>query len=121
MPIGGAIGYALPDVMRGLELKGNLTSQVLGPRAVEVSGGARWLLAPFSGADFIFVGPEVLVGAHIALGANPTTRFLLHGAGVVAFAVTETIQIDVAADLAAALGSDSLVLAGGTGRFVVRF
>lgn len=121
MAVGGAIGYALPQAMRGLELRGNVTSQVLGPRAVEASAGARWLLAPFTGADFIFVGPEVLAGAHVALGANQTTRFLLHGAAVVAFAISEMVQIDVAADLAAALGSDSLVLAGGTGRLVLRF
>jgi hypothetical protein len=121
MSLGGAIGYALPNVMRGLELRGNLTSQVLGPRAVEVSAGARWLLAPLSNVDWVFVGPEVLVGAHVALGGNPTTRFLLHGAGVVAFAVTDAFQIDIAADLSAALGSDTLVLAGGTARLVLRF
>src|SRR5262249_27223178 len=39
MPIGGVVGYALPDAVPGLEIKANVTSQVIGPPALELSGG----------------------------------------------------------------------------------
>jgi hypothetical protein len=121
MPIGGAVGYALPDVLAGLELRGNLTGQVVGPRALEVSAGARWAFAPFGGVR-LFVGPELLVGGHVALGANKTTRFLGHGSAFVAYGITENIQVELAGDLMTAFGgTGTLVLGGGTSRLAVRF
>ncbi|MBX3198574.1 MAG: hypothetical protein KF894_10610 [Labilithrix sp.] len=121
MPIGVAIGYALPESAPGLELRGNLTSQVVGPRALELSAGARYALAPLRGAR-LFVGPELLVGAHVALGADKVTRFLTHGALFVAYGITENVQAEIAGDLSAALGgAGTLLLGGGTARAVVRF
>jgi hypothetical protein len=121
MPIGGAVGYALPDVLAGLELRGNITGQVVGPRALEVSAGARWALAPFGGLR-LFVGPELLIGGHVALGANKTTRFLGHGAAFVAYGITENVQVELAGDLMTAFGAaGTLVLGGGTTRLAVRF
>ncbi|MBX3224406.1 MAG: hypothetical protein KF795_28075 [Labilithrix sp.] len=121
MPIGVAVGYALPESAPGVEIRGNLTSQVIGPRALELSGGARYALAPLRGAR-LFVGPELLVGAHVALGADKTTRFLTHGALFLAYGITESVQAEIAGDLAAAFGgAGTLVLGGGTARAVVRF
>ncbi len=121
MPIGATFGYALPDSVPGLELKANLASQVIGPRAVELSGGARYALAPLRGAR-LFVGPELLVGAHVALGADKVTRFLTHGSLFLAYGIAENVQAEVAGDLAAALGgAGTLVLGGGTARVLVRF
>jgi hypothetical protein len=121
MPIGGVIGYALPDTVPGLELRANITGQVIGPRALELSAGARYAIAPFGGVRF-FVGPELLVGAHVALGAEKTGRFLSHGALFAAYGITENVQAEIAGDLAAALGgAGTLVLGGGTARVVVRF
>lgn len=121
MPIGGAVGYALPDVVPGLELKGNVTSQVIGPRALELSAGARYAYAPLPGVP-LFLGPELLFGAHVALGADKTARFLSHGSLFAAYAFTEQVQAEIAGDLAAALGgSGTLVLGGGTARVVYRF
>jgi hypothetical protein len=121
MPIGAAVGYALPESVPGLELRGNFTGQVIGPRALELSAGARYALAPISGVR-LFVGPELLLGAHVALGADKTARFLTHGAVFVALGITDNIQAEVAADLAAALGgAGTLVLGGGTARVVLRF
>jgi hypothetical protein len=121
MPIGGVIGYALPEALAGLELKGNLTSQVLGPQALEISAGARYAVAPLAGVR-LFVGPELLVGAHVAMGAEKTARFLTHGSAFVAFGLVENFQVEVAGDLAGAFGgSGTLVLGGGTLRAVLRF
>jgi hypothetical protein len=121
MPIGATIGYAFPESAPGLEVKANLTSQVIGPRALELSAGARYGIAPFRGLRF-FVGPELLLGAHVALGADKTARFLTHGALFAAVGITENIQLEVAGDLATALGgAGTLVLGGGTFRGVVRF
>jgi hypothetical protein len=121
MPIGGVVGYALPEGVPGLELRAQLTSQAVGPKALEFSAGARYAFAPARGLRF-FVGPELLVGGLSSLGADKTTRFLTHGAAFVAFGLTENIQLEAAADLAAAFGgTGTLLLGGGTGRFVVRF
>ncbi len=70
----------------------------------------------------IFFGPELLLGAHVALGADKTARFLTHGAAFVSFGIGERIQLEVLGDLAAALGgSGTLILGGGTGRVLFRF
>jgi hypothetical protein len=121
MPIGGALGYALPDAAPGLELRGSFTSQVIGPRALEIAAGARYALAPLGGLR-LFVGPELLLGAHVALGADKTARFLSHGALFAAYGVTEQLQAELAGDLGVALGgSGTLVLGGGTARITFRF
>lgn len=120
MPVGGTVGFALESVP-GLELKANIMAQALGPRALEASAGARWAFAPFGGTR-LFVGPELLLGGLVALGADKTTRFLTHGSAFVAYGVTENLQLEVAGDLAAAFGgTGTLALGGGTGRVVVRF
>lgn len=121
MPIGAVVGYALSDSVPGLELRGNLAGQVIGPRALEVSAGARYALAPIPGVR-LFVGPELLLGAHVALGADKTARFLTHASVFVAFGITENVQAELAGDLVAALGgAGTLVLGGGTARVVIRF
>lgn len=121
MPIGLSLGYALPDVVPGLEIRGNLTSQVIGPRALEISAGARYALAPFRGVR-LFIGPELLLGAHVALGADKVTRLLAHGSAFLAVGITENVQAEIAGDLMPALGgSGTLLLGGGTARAVVRF
>jgi hypothetical protein len=121
LPIGGSIGYALPDQLRGLELRAELTSQVVGPRAVAIDAGARFAFAPLSDVR-LFVGPEVLLGAHIAVGADKTARLLVHGAAFLAYGITDMFQVEVAADLAPAFGGPgTLLLGGGTARVSVRF
>jgi hypothetical protein len=121
MPIGGVIGYAFPDDAPGLELRGNVTSQAIGPRALELSAGARYAFAPVRGVR-MFIGPELLLGAHVALGADKTARFLTHGSAFVAYGIIENVQAELAADLSAAVGgTGTLVLGGGTARIVVRF
>lgn len=121
MPVGVAFGYALADSVPGLELRANVTGQPIGPRAAELSAGARYAIAPLSGLR-LFVGPELLVGAHVALGADKTTRLLAHGSAFVAYGITESVQVELAGDLAAALGgSGTLLLGGGTARVLVRF
>jgi hypothetical protein len=121
IPIGATIGYAFPEQAPGLEAKANLTSQVVGPRALEISIGGRYALAPLRGIK-IFVGPELLLGTHIALGADKAARFLLHGSAFLAVGITANIQAEVAGDIAPAFGGNgTIVLGGGTARFVVRF
>ena len=120
MPLGLAGGYAI-DSLPGLEVRGIFTSQVIGPKAIEIAGGARFAI-PVLAQYRIFVGPEALVGAHIAIGAEKTGRFIAHGAAFAAWGVTEQLQLELAGDLAAALGgSGTLVLGGGTVRVLVRF
>lgn len=121
MPIGGVVGYALEQQAPGLELRGVLTSQVLGPKALELSAGARYAISPIPGVR-VFVGPELLLGAHVALGAHKTTRFLTHGALFLAVGITESLQVELAGDLSAALGGGgTLLLGGGTARALLRF
>lgn len=121
MTVGGSLGYALPDAVPGLELRANVLGQVAGPKAVEVSGGARWAFAPVRGVR-LFVGPEAMLGVHVAAGADKTARFLAHGSAFVAYGITTNVQIEAAADLAGAFGGvGSLLLVGGTGRASLRF
>lgn len=120
MPVGGAIGWAL-EAVPGLELRGIFTGQVIGPRALEIAAGARYAV-PVLRSPRVFVGPEVVLGAHVATGADKTARFLSHGALFAAWAITEQVQVEVAGDLAAALGgSGTLVLGGATARALYRF
>jgi len=120
MPIGAAMGYAL-DAVPGLELRGIFTSQVIGPRAIQIAAGARYAIPVFPTAR-IFVGPEILLGAHVALGADKTARALGQGSAFLAWGLTEQVQLEIAGDLAAALGgTGTLVLGGGTLRGLYRF
>jgi hypothetical protein len=120
LPIGGVVAYA-PEATPGLEFRGLFTSQVAGPRALEISAGARYAF-PVSARHRIFVGPELLAGAHVALGADKTARFLAHGAAFAAVGFGEQVQLEIAADLAGAFGgTGSLLLGGGTARVLVRF
>ena len=121
MTIGGTLGYALPEAAPGLEIRANVMGQAIGPKAVEISAGARYAFAPFGGLR-LFVGPELLLGAHVASGADKTARFLTHGAAFVAYGITTNIQVEAAGDLAGAFGGPgSLLLVGGTGRVALRF
>jgi hypothetical protein len=118
--IGGVAAYALEQVP-GIELRGIFTSQVIGPRALEVAAGARYAI-PVLQQYRLFVGPELLHGAHIAIGAEKTARFLGHGAAFVSWGLGEQLQLELAGELAAAFGgSGTLVLGGGTARALVRF
>lgn len=120
MPIGLVFGYAIADVP-GLEVRGIFTSQVVGPKALEISAGGRYAI-PVLPQYRVFVGPEVLLGTHVAIGAEKTARFLAHGAAFAAIGIGEQLQLEIAGDLGAAFGgSGTLVLGGGTARVLVRF
>lgn len=123
MPVGVVAGYALEEV-RGLELRAGVTSQVVGPEAVELAAGARYAIrvVPRLGPCRLFVGPELLGGAFVTLGADKTARFLAHGAAFAALAIGEQVQVEIAGDLAGAFGgTGTLVLGGGTARALYRF
>jgi hypothetical protein len=114
------VGYAF-DAVPGLEARGVLTSQVIGPGALVIAAGGRYAIPILSQFRF-FVGPEVLLGAHVALGADKTARFLSQGSAFASIGIGEQLQVEIAGDLGAALGgSGTLVLGGGTARVVLRF
>jgi hypothetical protein len=120
VPVGAAMAYAIESIP-GLEARGIFTSQVIGPKALEISAGARYAI-PVLPQYRVFIGPELLAGAHVAIGAEKTARFLAHGSAFAAVGIGEQLQLEIAADLAAALGgSGTLVLGGGTARVLVRF
>lgn len=120
VPIGVAFGYALADVP-GLEARGVFTSQIVGPKAIGIAGGARYAI-PILPQYRLFAGPEALIGAHIAIGAEKTARFLAQGSAFVAIGVGENLQFEIAGDIAGAFGgSGTLVLGGGTARALYRF
>jgi hypothetical protein len=120
LPLGGVVAYALEQAP-GVELRGGFTSQVLGPRALELTAGGRYAVAALP-QHRLFVGPEVLAGVHVALGADKTARFLGRGAAFVAWGLGERVQLELAADLGVALGgTGTLVLGGGTARALLRF
>jgi len=120
MPIGAVFAYAIEQVP-GIELRGVFTSQVVGPKALEISAGARYAI-PILPQYRIFIGPELLVGAHVAIGAEKTARFLGHGSAFVAWGLSEAVQLELAGDLSTAFGgTGTLVLGGGTARGLYRF
>jgi hypothetical protein len=120
MAIGGVFAYAIEQVP-GVELRGIFTSQVIGPRALEISAGGRYAI-PILPQVRLFIGPELLLGAHVAIGAEKTARFLSHGSAFAAWGITEAVQVEIAGDLAAALGgSGTLILGGGSVRGLFRF
>lgn len=118
--IGGVGAYAF-EQLPGLEARAAFTSQVVGPKAFTLAAGARYAL-PIVPKHRIFLGPEALLGVHVALGADKTARFLLQGSAFVAWGITEMLQVEVAGDLTPAFGgSGTLVLGGATGRVLLRF
>ena len=120
LPIGVAGGYAIEQVP-GVEVRAIFTSQVAGPKALEIAAGGRYAIGVLPQYR-IFVGPEVLLGVHVALGGDKTARFLSQGSAFVAVGLGERVQLEVAGDLAAALGgTGTLILAGGTARALFRF
>lgn len=120
MPLGATLAYALGSVP-GVELRGVLTSQVVGPKAIEVSAGGRYAIAVLP-QHRVFVGPELLIGTHVAIGAEKTARLLGHGSAFVAVGLGDRVQLELAGDLSAALGgSGTLLLGGGTARALLRF
>jgi len=120
LALGGVFAYAIEQVP-GIELRGVFTSQVIGPRALEISAGGRYAIGVLPQYR-LFVGPELLLGAHVAIGAEKTARFLGHGAAFVSWGIGEQLQLELAGDLAAAFGgTGTLVLGGGTVRALVRF
>lgn len=120
LALGGVFAYAIEQAP-GLELRGIFTSQVIGPRALAIAAGGRYAIGVLPQYR-LFVGPELLVGAHVAIGAEKTARFLGQGAAFVSWGIGEQFQLELAGDLAAALGgTGTLVLGGGTVRALVRF
>lgn len=120
MPVGGVLGYAIESVP-GLELRGLVAAQAVGPRSLEVSAGARYAIAVLP-RHRVYVGPELLLGAHVALGAAQTARALGHGSAFLAWGVSEHVQLEIAGDLSAALGgTGTLLLGGGSLRGLYRF
>ena len=120
MPIGGVVGYAFEEAP-GVELRGVFTSQVVGPKALAIAAGGRYAI-PLLPQYRVFVGPEVLLGTHIAIGADKVARFLAHGSAFAAIGIGEQLQLELCGDLSAALGgSGTLILGGGTARALVRF
>ena len=114
------MAYALEQVP-GVELRGHLTSQVVGPRAFAIAAGARYAI-PILPKQRIFIGPEALLGVHIALGADKTARFLVQGSAFAAWGISEAFQLEIAGDLTPAFGgSGTLLLGGATGRLLYRF
>jgi hypothetical protein len=114
------VGYALQGVP-GLELRGTVGGAVAGPESVSVDAGARYAI-PLVPTQRLFFGPEVALGGFFTVGAEKTSRFLLHPSAFVSWGLGERVQIEVAGDLEyAAGGSASLLLAGGTLRCAVRF
>lgn len=121
MPIGIALGVALPDAAPGVELVARGSYQAVGPAAFSLAVGGRYALAPIRDCR-LFMGPELLLGAFGALGAAKTVRFLTQGAIFVAYGITEIVQVEIAGDLSGAFGgSGTLLLAGAAGRFVLRW
>ena len=120
MPIGVVVGYAF-DAVPGLEARAILTSQVVGPSALVVAAGGRYAI-PVLAQYRLFVGPEVVIGLHDALGADKTGRFFAPGSAFASLGIGEQFQVEIAADLAGAFGgTGTLVLGGATARGVVRF
>lgn len=120
LPVGIVFGYAIEQVP-GLEARGVFTNQVLGPRALAIAAGGRYAI-PVLARYRVFVGPELLLGSHVALGAEKVARLLVHGSGFVSIGVGERVQLEAAADVAGAFGgTGTLVLTGGTGRALFRF
>ncbi len=69
-----------------------------------------------------FVGPELVAGALVTLGASKDGRFLTRGSAVASLGVGERVQLELAGDLAGAFGgAGTLVLGGATARALVRF
>jgi hypothetical protein len=129
MPIGAVFAWApfVPQpnedatALSGIELRGIVTSQVLGPKALAIAVGGRYAL-PILPQYRLYAGPEIMVGTHVAVGAEKTARFLAQGAGFVALGLGEMVQVEAAGEAAAAAGgSGTLVLLGATGRVLLRF
>jgi len=120
LPIGAAFAYAIEQAP-GLEVRGIFTTQVAGPRALAAAAGARFAI-PLMPQHRLYFGPEALLGAHVALGADKTARFLLHSSAFVAWGLGEAVQLELAGELAPAFGgSGTLLLGGGTVRALYRF
>lgn len=106
-------GYAVTDL--GLEPFIELGGNLLGPRALWILGGARWMFAPLMrrGADGVregapfFLGPEIVAGGFFQLGESAldasslgsyssgvAARPILGGGLALSLALARSFQID---------------------------
>ncbi|WP_394845847.1 hypothetical protein LZC95_00090 [Pendulispora brunnea] len=119
--LSGSIGYALEQVLPGLELRADFGGALAGPKALMLEGGARYMRTVVPSLR-IYAGPEAEIGAFFTLGGNKTTRFLARGAGVLGMALSEQAAVELSADLAVAPGGGgTLAFAGASARGVLRF
>jgi hypothetical protein len=115
------LGYALPEVTKGLEARGNVGFSIAGPASFHIDAGARYAL-PILASARVYAGPEASVGIFAPFGGDEKPRLLLRAAGFLAVGIGEQFQAEVLAELAAAPGgSGALVLGGGQLRGSVRF
>ncbi len=120
LPLGVAFGYAI-EALPGLEARAIFNSNVVGPKAIVLGAGARYAIPVLAQYRF-FVGPEAVLGTHVAIGADKTARFLAQGSAFASLGLGEYVQVEIAGDLGAALGgTGTLVLGGGTLRGMFRF
>lgn len=139
----GAIrgGYAAGDA--GIEPFAELGGNLVGPRALWIAAGARWMLSPTTkrGSDGLlrgvpfFLGPELVVGAFIRLGGESTgpdgtvysssssANAVLGAAFDLAYALSPSVQLE--AQLGnlrwVPTGDGAIVLLGATLGMSVRF
>lgn len=115
--------YALPPVS-GLELRARFAGALVGPAAVVVDGGARYMV-PFA-AEGAFLrpslGPEASLGGFFAGGASTDPRFLLRAGAAVALGLGARVQVEAVPSVSlAAGGAGTLGFAGAAFRGLVRF
>ncbi|WP_394835308.1 hypothetical protein LVJ94_00085 [Pendulispora rubella] len=119
--LSGSLGYALEQVLPGLELRADFGGALAGPKALLFEGGARYMRTVVPSLR-MYAGPEAEIGAFFTLGGNKTTRFLARGAGVLGMALSEQAAVELSADLAVAPGGGgTLAFAGASARGVLRF
>ena len=97
------LGYALPDVAKGLEARGNVGFSIAGPASFHMDAGARYAL-PIAASARVYAGPEASLGVFAPFGGDEKPRLLLRAAGFLAVGVGEQFQAEVLAELAAAPG-----------------
>jgi hypothetical protein len=117
---GARVGYALPKVARGLELRGGLEAVFGVASALELFAGAAWLASPFSFP--LHIGGSAELGGFFNTSSAREPGFLLRASAVASWRPAPRLYVEAAFPTLNVISSaGGLVSLGGAARIGYRF
>ncbi len=117
---GARVGYALPEVVRGFEVRGGLEAVFGVASALELFAGAAWLASPFSFP--LHIGGSAELGGFFNTSGAREPGFLVRASLVAAWRPAPRLFVEAAFPTLSVISSaGGLVTLGGAARIGYRF